>query len=194
MCSDILQCYILSARLHLHAFYLLDDPSSPGYVERIIMLYNSASRLTRHTIDADNQSDAILAYCPFFLYQSIVCASLILAKVLKSDYFSLIIDIDGGTKLFNASLNAIRKISVANNDLPGRLVDVLAFLWTQADSHVLCDDGIEGLRLKVRSRRSVSVVYDSLWRWRDQFHRDRNPASDTHDDGIYISIDEAVLC
>jgi len=163
--------------LHLHAFYLFDDPFSQGYAERIITLYTTATSLTQHVIDADRRSKAFLHYCPFFVYQCLICACFVTLKVLKNQYFASLLDVEGETRLFNSSLTAIHKVSVANNDLPGRLKDVLAFLWTQGNPDIISSTGIDGLQLKFQSRMSASVVYDSLWRWRAQF----GPTNTNHD-------------
>ena len=117
----------------------------------------------------DKQSQEFLQYCPFFCYETFLCASFLLLKIIKNNYFSSIIDADAGKKLVNFSVAAMRRLSVANNDLPGRLSDVLAYLWTHPNPTVIGDSGADGLQLKVRSRMSMSIVYDSLWRWREQF-------------------------
>ena len=68
------------------------------------------------------------------------------------------------------------------NDLPSRLAEVLAQLWRGggAGSRVVGrgmgegggTDGAGGggsLQLKVRCRMSMSLVFDSVWRWREEF-------------------------
>ncbi|EXJ58531.1 hypothetical protein A1O7_05957 [Cladophialophora yegresii CBS 114405] len=161
--------YLQITKLHLQAFYLFDDASTFGYFERIIALYSTASALLEHIQTLDNQKLAFLYYCPFFCYEAFLCASFIVLKVLKNDYFSGIVDARLGEKLINFSVSALRKMSVANNDLPGRLSDVLAYLWTHPDPSIASGSGIAGLQLKVQNRMSMSIVYDSLWRWREQF-------------------------
>ncbi|OCT51502.1 C6 transcription factor [Cladophialophora carrionii] len=161
--------YLQIAKLHLQAFYLFDDASTFGYVERIVVLYSTASALLEHIQTLDNQKSDFLYHCPFFCYEAFLCASFIVLKVLKNDYFSAIVDARLGKKLINFSVSALRKMSVANNDLPGRLSDVLAYLWTHPDPSIASGSGIDGLQLKVQSRMSMSIVYDSLWRWREQF-------------------------
>jgi transcriptional regulatory protein LEU3 len=93
----------------------------------------------------------------------------VLLKVLKNQYFAAFVEAEAGKKLFNLSVTAIRKMSVSNNDLPGRLRDVLAYIWSHADTQIISGVGRDGLQLKIRGRMSMSVVYDSLWRWREQF-------------------------
>ncbi|KAH0844949.1 C6 transcription factor [Fonsecaea pedrosoi] len=161
--------YLHIVKLHLHAFCLLDDPSASGYLERIVTLYSAATAMIEHVRDLDSQSRDFLQFCPVFYYEVLLCAALVLLKVIKNDYFAAIIDVDSGKKLITFSVSALRKMSVANNDLPGRLSDVLAYLWTHPNPSILGGSGVDRLQLEVRSRMSMSVVYDSLWRWREQF-------------------------
>ncbi|KAF2194882.1 hypothetical protein K469DRAFT_546774 [Zopfia rhizophila CBS 207.26] len=167
--SNMHRYFIDAARLHVQSFYLFDEPTSGSYTQRILNLYFTATAIMRYTIDTNGRSRDILRYCPFFIYQTLVSASFVLLKVLKNDYFASFLDVDSERKLFHASVNAIRKMSVANNDLPGRLGDVLSYLWADETPHLISGPGIDGLQLKIRSRLSMSIVYDSLWRWREQF-------------------------
>ena len=163
--------HLLAARLHLHAFYLFDEPVSSGYVERILALFATASSLIEHTLNYDLEETSFTPYCSFYAYQSFMCASFVLLKVLRSEYYS---DLTSQTitttkRLFNSSITALRKMSVSNNDLPGRLSDVLAYLYSHPNPRVVCSEGEAALQLSIQSRLSMSIVYDSLWRWRDQF-------------------------
>ncbi len=103
----------------------------------------------------------------------VVAAGFTLLKLLNS-FFAHHIDIEYGKTLFNRAIWAIRTISVATNDLPSRLAEVLAQLWRggSADSRMLHNDNDvvdSSLQLKVRCRMSMSLVYDSVWRWREEF-------------------------
>ena len=103
----------------------------------------------------------------------IVAAGFTLLKLLNS-FFAGHIDIEYGKALFNRTIWAIRAISVATNDLPSRLAEVLAQLWRGggAGSRKLNTDNEvtdSSLQLKVRCRMSMSLVYDSVWRWREEF-------------------------
>ena len=103
----------------------------------------------------------------------IVAGGFTLLKLLNS-FFANHIDLDYGKNLFNRTIWAIRSISVTMNDLPSRLAEVLAQLWRGggAGSRVMPqDDGVmdSSLQLKVRCRMSMSLVFDSVWRWREEF-------------------------
>lgn len=103
----------------------------------------------------------------------IIAAGFTLLKLLNS-FFAKQIDLEYGRQVFNRTIWAIRSISVASNDLPSRLAEVLAQLWRgggaglkipRSESNVLDSS----LQLKVKCRMSMSLVYDSVWRWREEF-------------------------
>lgn len=103
--------------------------------------------------------------------QLIVAAGFTLLKLLNS-FFAQLIDREYGKDLFHRTIWAIRAISVSMNDLPSRLAEVLAQLWRGggAGSRVEEEGAAEGsLQLKVRCRMSMSLVFDSVWRWREEF-------------------------
>lgn len=86
------------------------------------------------------------------------------------------LDKNAAKSLFNSSIVAMRKMSVSNNDLPGRLADVLAQLKAGGPSTSSSSDQWQTLNLKVRSRMSMSVTFDSLWHWRKGFEVPENRA------------------
>ncbi|KIW69083.1 hypothetical protein, variant [Phialophora macrospora] len=168
--------YLLSAKFCLATFSLFDNPISSTYIHRIATLYSTACAVIEHIQTSSNESLStnLLDNLPFFFYQVFLCASCVLLKVLKNDYFSSIFDTASGTRLLNSAISALRKMSVANNDLPGRLNDVLAYLWTHPRPSLVSGPGLGGLQLKVRTRMSMSIVYDCLWTWREQFQREQD--------------------
>lgn len=167
--KDLINFHYLAARLHFQAFFLFDEPSIGGYEERILNLYSSAGRLIDHSLDMDRKDQTFFHHCPFYVYQMFVCAAFILLKTLKSPRFYTLVEMSDGRRMFNSSISALRKMSVSNNDLPGRLSDVLAYLWNHPNPQIICGESQDGLQLKIQSRMSMSIVYDSLWLWRNQF-------------------------
>jgi transcriptional regulatory protein LEU3 len=178
---DISRFYLSAARLHLHAFYLFDEPSVNGYADRIVTLYQTARSLIEQGLEMDEQEQGFFHYCPFFSYQVFVSASFILLKILVNGYFESLLDIEAGKKLLNATISALRKMSVANNDLPGRLSDVVAYFYTLPKPRVISGETIDGLQLKVRNRLTMSIVYDFLWEWRKHFQIGEQDKNLNHD-------------
>ncbi|KAL6695343.1 hypothetical protein J3F84DRAFT_335097 [Trichoderma pleuroticola] len=168
----ITRYYLAAARLHLHSFYLFDEPSVDGYSDRIVVLYQTAYSLIEQCLEMDNQESGFFHYCPFFCYQVFVSAAFIILKVMMNGYFEKLLDIEAGKRLLDAAISSLRKMSVANNDLPGRLSDVIGFFCTLPDPRVISGHSVDDLRLRVRNRLSMSIVYDSLWEWRKHFQSD----------------------
>ena len=103
----------------------------------------------------------------------VIAAAFALLKLMNS-FFANNIEFSYGRKLFTDTISAIRMISVKMNDLPSRLAEVLAQLWRSSGaSSRRVSNGIEStdnsLQLKVKCRMSLSLVYDSVWRWREEF-------------------------
>ena len=103
----------------------------------------------------------------------IIAAGFTLLKLLNS-FFADSGKLAHGRDLFLKTIKAIRTISVATNDLPSRLAEVLAQLWKSGGSGLRAGQGQtksleNSLQLKVRCRMSMSLVYDSVWRWREEF-------------------------
>ena len=161
--------YLFAARLHLHAFYLFDDPSIDGYTDRLVTLYETAATFMEHSLETENQDGDFFLHCPFFCYQNFLCASFIVLKIMMNGYFGSLIDAKAGKDLLNSAISALRKMSVANNDLPARLSDVIGYFCALPDHGAVSGDTPDGLRLRVRNRLSMSIVYDLLWQWRKYF-------------------------
>jgi hypothetical protein len=166
--SSFYRFSILSAKLHLQSYYLFDEPSSESYVERILLLYLTATSFVQLTLDVERDMQGFVQYCPYATVQVFISATFVLLKILRNDYFASIVDAAPGRKLFCVAVSVIRTLSITENDLPCRFANVLHFLASDVPSHVIAGYGKDGLRLAIRSRDSMSVVFDSLWRWREQ--------------------------
>ena len=115
----------------------------------------------------------LIQYSTNYICQMIVAAAFTLLKILNS-FFASTIDFEYGKRLFVDAIAAIRQISVKINDLPSRLAEVLAQLWknSRAGSRKVPngnDNSDNSLQLKVKCRMSMSLVFDSVWRWREEF-------------------------
>ncbi|OJJ53491.1 hypothetical protein ASPSYDRAFT_212411 [Aspergillus sydowii CBS 593.65] len=177
--SSRTRIYLSAARIHLHSFYLLDDPCVDGYMDRIGTLYQSAYDFVAQSLAIDQEGEASLHHWPFFCYQMFVSASCVILRVLKNGHFDAAVDVNSGKALLNSAILALRKISVANNDLPARLSDVIAFLYSQRGIRGVPGDPPHSLRPRVLNRLSMSVVYDSLWEWREHFRVNRSTEANT---------------
>jgi hypothetical protein len=136
---------------------------------------------------ADNMSGNILRFASNYILQMINAACFALLKLLSS-FFAREVEFERGRILFHRTIQAIRSMSVINNDLPWRLAELMVQMWNGArveqrsrqqqmanngngngnghEARTVVDDS---LQLKVRCRMSMSLVFDSIWRWREEF-------------------------
>lgn len=168
--SAITNLYLRAANLHLHLSAFFDEPSAKDYRERLLSLYVATTSFLEVAMSLETEVGPVLSYTPYYIYQMMVAAGCTLLKLSKS-FFSSHIDMEYTKTLFNRTIWAIRGVSVSSNDLPERLAEVLAQMWrlgggTQRStgSNAEMDDS---LRLKVRCRMSMSLLFDSVWRWRE---------------------------
>lgn len=119
-------------------------------------------------MNLETEVGPVLSYTPYYVYQMMVAAGCTLLKLSKS-FFAAHIDMEYTKNLFNRTIWAVRGVSVSNNDLPERLAEVLAQMWRLSGApHITSGSDVDGtLRLKVRCRMSMSLLFDSVWRWRE---------------------------
>ncbi|QKX62890.1 uncharacterized protein TRUGW13939_10058 [Talaromyces rugulosus] len=167
----ITNLYLRAANLHLRLCAFFDDPYSKDYRERLLSLHSAACTFLESALNLETNVGPVLPYTPYYFFQMMLAGGFTLMKLCKS-FFSAHIDMEYTKSLFNRTIWAIRAISVSSNDLPERLVEVLAQMWRQggaptprpASASAEIDDS---LQLKVRCRMGMSLVYDSVWRWRE---------------------------
>ncbi|GAM36896.1 hypothetical protein TCE0_022f06354 [Talaromyces pinophilus] len=167
----ITDLYLKAANLHLQLCSFFDDPSSQGYRERLLSLHSATCNFLELALNLETNVGPVLPYTPYYIYQIMLAAGFTLMKLCKS-FFSAHIDLEYTKRLFNRTIWSIRAISVSNNDLPQRLTEVMTQMWKQggaptprpASASSEIDDQ---LQLKVRCRMSMSLVFDSVWRWRE---------------------------
>lgn len=165
--------YLRAAGLHFRLSAFFDSPDSPDYQSHLFSLWQSTSSFLECVFDLNNTAGGLLPHASNYILQMIVAAGFALLKLLNS-FFADKIKLAYGRELFLRTIQAIRTISVATNDLPSRLAEVLAQMWKSGGSGLRKGYGQsewldDSLQLKNRCRMSMSLVYDSVWRWREEF-------------------------
>lgn len=165
--------YASAVGLHLRLFVFFEKPDSQRYQLNLNELYNSATSFIR----AATQCGIDLRYAPYYIMQMILAAAVALLKLLHS-FFADLVDRDAGEQFFWDAISAIRHTSVRTNDLPQRLAEVFAQMWKAdaerseneyaSDRTKSSDPPGSTLTLKRRYRMSMSHVFDSIWRWKDE--------------------------
>lgn len=179
--DGFLVAYLRAAGLHLHLSTFFDSPTSKDYSANLLTLYTAASTFIRAVLDLQGPSGSMLVYSTNYILQMMIAAAFTLLKLLSSS-FANYVNLEQGKSLFTKTIWAIRSISVQENDLPSRFGEVLAQFWrasgagaktaydpSEAASSSLSSSSESSLQLKVKCRMSMSLVYDSAWRWREEF-------------------------
>ncbi|KJZ77382.1 hypothetical protein HIM_03106 [Hirsutella minnesotensis 3608] len=184
--GHIVNLHLRAAALHMRLSGLFDSSKTPGYMDDLMGLWRAATSFLDEILEVDKVTSpreavggTILHYATNYLQQMLVAAAFTLLKLMRS-FFCKTIDFDRGRSLFHQSIRAIRATSVVHNDLQWRLPEELMVqMWNGARldhnrNHALSDDDSsiqvdDSLQLKVRCRHSMSLVFDSVWRWREEY-------------------------
>ncbi|KAL8847685.1 MAG: hypothetical protein Q9221_007287 [Calogaya cf. arnoldii] len=170
--SAITFLYLRAAGLHFRLSAFFDSPESQDYRLHLSSLWQATTSFLESVFELDT-GGGLLLHASNYILQMIIAAGFTLLKLLNSS-FANSVKLPYGRELFLKTIKAIRTISVATNDLPSRLAEVLAQLWKSGGSGFRAGHGQgksfeNSLQLKVRCRMSMSLVYDSVWRWREEF-------------------------
>ncbi|BDD64241.1 hypothetical protein MAP00_009079 [Monascus purpureus] len=197
----ITDLYLRAAHVHLHLSAFFDDPTAKDYRERLLSLYVATTSFLEAAMNLETEVGPGLPYTPYYIYQMMVAGGCTLLKLCKS-FFAAHINMDYAKDLFNRTIWAIRRVSVSSNDLPERLAEVLAQMWRlggtppQRPAGGQNSDVDDSLRLKVRCRMSMSLLFDSVWRWREDARTKgrnieaylRNPTNPDYDSSSASSV------
>lgn len=182
--SPIVNLHLKAAGLHLRLSAFFDSSTTQGYMDDLMGLWRAAIAFLDLVFELESTSfegmnGGILRFATSYILQMIIAACFTLLKLLSS-FFAREIDFERGRQLFHRTIQAIRGMSVINNDLPWRLAELMVQMWNGAriESRSASQNGNgnqertvidDSLQLKVRCRMSMSLVFDSIWRWREEF-------------------------
>jgi hypothetical protein len=189
--SPFVELHLRAAGLHLRLSAFFDSSSTKGYMDDLMGLWRATVAFLDYLfiLDPPPHNDAprpILRYATNYILQMALAACFSLLKLLSSSFFARTVDFNRGRSLFHRTIDGIRAMCILQNDLPWRLAELMVQLWNGArvearaqaaemgdgensnpiGSRTVIDDS---LQLKVRCRMSMSLVFDSIWRWREEF-------------------------
>jgi len=188
--SPIVNLHLRAAGLHLRLSAFFDSSTTQGYMDDLMKLWQATLGFLDVVFELEsatpeiNMPGRMLRYATNYILQMIFAGCFTLLKLLSS-FFAKEIDFERGRQLFHRTIQCIRSMSVINNDLPWRLAELMVQMWNGArvearsqmaqlgnssngphETRTIIDDS---LQLKVRCRMSMSLVFDSIWRWREEF-------------------------
>jgi hypothetical protein len=159
--------YLWSTRLYLRLFYFFDSTLTSTRRAGILKAYAAAA-----TLIPKLHSFNLLPYSPVSFLRILFTAACVLFKVLASNYAHFV-DADSGALLFNTALSAIRRCSINENDMAARGADILGEMWKTKGNTVPDEEP----SLVVQSRLGASVLFDSVWRWKERIKVHANEAN-----------------
>ncbi|PSR75370.1 hypothetical protein BD289DRAFT_379373 [Coniella lustricola] len=183
--SRVVNLHLKAAGLHLRLAGFFDSHNTPGYLDDLMGLWRATCNFLDYILESEPSSaldphagSDLLRYATNYIQQMLVAASFALLKLVRS-FFVKSIDFERGRLLFHRTITAIRSTSVVQNDLNWRLAELMVQMWNGARNHIKKDttyndeetvqDVDDSLQLRVRCRHSMSLVYDSIWHWREEY-------------------------
>lgn len=192
--SPITNLYLRAACLHLRISAFFSPSSEPSYRSDLFKLYHAVTDFLTACLELNMPANAIaanpiltpnssagsptitMASATIYLFQTMLAAGFGLLKLNYSFLGQHGLDTESAKVMFRKTIFALRGMSVSENDLSERLAEVLAQVWLSGrvraepnEDNIGIGDTDDSLRLKVRCRMSMSLVYDAVWRWRQNF-------------------------
>jgi hypothetical protein len=174
--SPLILIFLRAAGMHLRLATFFDSITTPDYMSRLHGLWRATTKFLDAVfaleVPSATYTGNIFQYGTNYISQMLVAAGFCLLKLLCS-FFAAEVEFERGRTLFHKTIQAIRSMSVTKNDLSWRLAELMAQMWngirgeTRQQPQSTEIDG--SLQLKIRCRHSMSLVFDSIWRWREEF-------------------------
>lgn len=164
--ADIDKFYLFVARLTVQAFHFYKEPSKKIPTFMITRMYTSAVAVLRHLDHLDNAGALKLGAAPFYCVYATSLASFTILRLLKASTANYMDE--NAKEDFFLGVNIMKRLSTENNDGPSRISMIMTQLWNSEKAFKNAD-GSEHLSLRIRTRLSMSPVFDCIWWWREEF-------------------------
>ncbi|KAL2401735.1 hypothetical protein ABEF93_008123 [Exophiala dermatitidis] len=211
--SPITKIYLKAAALHMRLSAFFSPPSLPSYRADMLKLYYATVDFLEICLSLESslsvnlpssyQHGLSLSHGTNYIFHMMLAAGFSLLKLMRSFLSEHELDQKGASELLSRTVWALRSMSVSENDLFERLSEVLAQVWKSGkapagsgvnnNNNGSDSDVDDSLQLKVKCRMSMSLVFDSVWRWRRNFHFKGGKPSDLRDHGTSMQSDSQIV-
>jgi transcriptional regulatory protein LEU3 len=116
--------------------------------------------------------------CTYYIHRMLVLSAFSILKILKSD-LSQGLDKKAGERAYFKVIVFLREMSLENGDTSSKGAGILTQLWASNNIFRRADGTMDSLSLRIRSRLSLSVVFDCFWWWRQEFNGQPSPYDDS---------------
>ncbi|EAU31042.1 predicted protein [Aspergillus terreus NIH2624] len=171
MNTDENKILLHGAGLQLYVYYLLDNGQSDLRKKGLVRAYNLATELIT-TFTTLASAHELPEHGPVSYFRVLCLAAMFILRLCYSN-LSGSLDIDSGKSAFSSAICLTRRISLEDNDLPGRMSRILTQLWS---AQMRSGSRDKDPSLKLKTRMAASLIHDSLWMWREEFGGQRNTA------------------
>ena len=143
------------------AFYFF-EPTPSMNMEGLVRLWGVALQLIDIIMELDRKM-SLISYWPSLIERAMALTSITILRLSRSS-MAPHLDLEAGEKAYFSAIKAFEKASLQPDDLRSRAVKILSQLWTNQDVFKYPDGHIDSLRTRIRSRLSMSIVFDCfLW-------------------------------
>lgn len=167
----LLSILLSMACVQLRTYYFFMSPGTDVRRQGLLKTYAAAVTLISKVADADEKWNFV-QFAPSGCIQLLTVAAMVLMKIVNSSYASYI-DTEEGKRAFNTASSLLRKSSVEDNDLQGRVNKIIAQLWNLHRNLNLRKE--EEPTVHIKTRWGASLLHDSLWTWREEFGGQKAP-------------------
>src|SRR5215469_6832581 len=143
------------------AFYFF-EPTPSLNMEGLVRLWGVALQLIDIIMELDRKM-SLISYWPSLIERTMALTAITILRLSRSS-MAPHLDLEAGEKAYFSAIKAFEKASLQPDDLRSRAVKILSQLWTNQDVFKYPDGHIDSLRTRIRSRLSMSIVFDCfLW-------------------------------
>ncbi len=128
------------------------------------LLYETACSVVNE-INRLHENIGLASYCTHYIYAMLALSAFTLLKLTKKITDGSSSFREKGKLSYFRAIALCKQISVENNDLAGKTSEILSVLWLSA----IFDNPEASWPLRIRSRLSMSIVFDALWWWRENY-------------------------
>lgn len=166
--DDFSRFVLLACRLHLTAYYFLDNGgfTTLQLQKGLVQAYNSALALQDHTDMACKRDKGFMRYIPNVYVMILWQATAIVNRVYHSR-FSQYVDTKTGKELYQSTMKHIYKASILRHDMAYRAAEVMQQMWQLFEEKPM-QKKLANAKVNIRTRMSASVFFDSLWLLREE--------------------------
>jgi hypothetical protein len=125
-------------------------------------------------------------YSPISNFKYLAASLAILIQVLNSNLCTCV-DYPAGVASIEVGLAALRNCSIEGNDVFVRASEIFSYIWRQQNADQELKK--QSPTLLIKSRLSASLLFDSLWKWR-QYHIRAQTLDNTSKDSMIITLRE----